>query len=173
VVLVSPFYRAAHDDFDWPAISYYLNDFHRILAAGIRVRDGGRIDPDLRENMARRVRDRIGPYGWTRFFEAYLETPALPLDRVHTPILIISGARDFAAFPADTEALRAVLPNCRAHILPDRGHFPMVEGPAEFGRLVDDFLRTPGVIRPAVPADRPARPVAATRGFPPMRSELG
>jgi pimeloyl-ACP methyl ester carboxylesterase len=156
VVLVAPFYRARPEDFGWDTIAYYLNDFHRILAEGIRVRAGTRLDEDLRADMALRVRERIGPYGWTRFFEAYLRTPGLDLGRVGTPVLIVAGQDDFAAFPTDAHALGDALPTARTHVLPDCGHFPMVERPEEFHRLVDDFLTAPDVA-----GDRP-RPLAAS-----------
>jgi pimeloyl-ACP methyl ester carboxylesterase len=145
VVLVAPFYRARPEDFDWATISYYLNDFHRILAEGIRVRAGERLERSLRDDMALRVRERIGPSGWTRFFDTYLRTPGLRVDRIGAPVLIIAGQDDFAAFPADTQALRAALATSRAHILPDCGHFPMIERPDDFHRLVNDFLVAPEV----------------------------
>ena len=142
IVLVSPFYRDHAEDFDWATISYYLNDFARILAEGIRIRAGGRLDPDRQYDMALRVQDRIGPYGWVRFFETYLRTPQLRLDRIVVPCLIISGAQDIAASPADARALASALPFARArvHIIQDCGHFPMTERAEAFGALVNDFL---------------------------------
>jgi len=143
VVLVAPFYRASADEFDWPAISYYLNEFHQILAEGIRVRAGARLSDDLRTDMAVRVRDRLGPYGWSRFFDAYLRTPGLPLAGIDVPLLLVAGERDTAAFPRDTRALRDALapthPRVEAHVLPGLGHLPMVERPEQFSRLVDGF----------------------------------
>ena len=92
--------------------------------------------------MALRVQDRIGPYGWVRFFETYLRTPQLRLDRIVVPCLIISGAQDIAASPADARALASALPFARArvHIIQDCGHFPMTERAEAFGALVNDFL---------------------------------
>jgi pimeloyl-ACP methyl ester carboxylesterase len=142
IVLVSPFYRSRAENFDWAAISYYLNDFHQILAEGIRVRSGGRLDPDVQHHMALRVQDRIGPYGWIRFFETYLSTPHLRLDHIAVPCLIIGGEDDFAAFPADAGALAAALPRAQAYILPGCGHFPMTTQAEAFGALVNDFLGT-------------------------------
>lgn len=142
VVLVSPFYRPRPEDFGWEAISYYLNDFDRILADGLRVRSGGRLPEDLRREMALKVRDRIGPYGWVSFFDTYLRTPDLRTDRMTMPCLIVGGERDFASFPADSEALCAALPYAKAEILPGCGHFAMTERTAEFARLTEDFLQS-------------------------------
>ncbi|WP_051386145.1 alpha/beta fold hydrolase [Actinokineospora inagensis] len=140
VVLVSPFYRPSTADFDWRAIDYYLNDFHLILADGIRVRAGGRLTPDRQEAMAVKVRDRVGPYGWVRFFDTYLRTPRLPLDGVTAPCLVVAGETDFAAFPADAIALTGALPDARVHVVSGCGHFAMAERAGEFAALVNQFL---------------------------------
>ncbi|MFI9152082.1 alpha/beta fold hydrolase [Streptomyces sp. NPDC053367] len=140
VVLVSPFYRARPRDFDWEALSYYVNGFDRILADGLRVRSGGRITGELRQDMALKVRERVGPYGWTSFFDTYLRTPYLRTERLSGPCLVIGGEADFAAHPSDGEALGAALPDATVKILGDCGHFAMVEQAAEFAALTDSFL---------------------------------
>lgn len=146
VVLASPFYRAHAESFDWDSISYYLNGFDAILADGLRVRSGGRLSDELRQDMAAKVRDRIGPYGWMSFFDTYLRTPQLRCDRLTVPVLIVGGERDFAAFPRDSHALGAALPHATVHILPASGHFAMVEQAPEFAALTRDFIDT--VVRP-------------------------
>jgi pimeloyl-ACP methyl ester carboxylesterase len=90
--------------------------------------------------MTLRIRDRVGPYGWVRFFETYLRTPRLRTERLRAPCLVVSGERDFVRFPADAQALAAALPDSRLHVLADCGHFPMVEQPAELATLVAAFL---------------------------------
>jgi pimeloyl-ACP methyl ester carboxylesterase len=142
VVLVSPFYRPEPERFDWAAISYYLNDFDRILEEGIRVRSASRLKPDVQHAMALRVRDRIGPYGWMRFFDAYLRTPRLRTAHLPGPFLVVGGTDDFAAFPSDGRALGRALPAARVEILRDCGHFAMAERPDRFAELVDEFLET-------------------------------
>lgn len=142
MVLVSPFYRGLADDFDWETISYYLNDFDRILAEGIRVRSRGGLDPEIRRGMAVRVRDRVGPYGWTRFFDTYLRTPLLRTGRLTRPCLVIGGETDFASPAADSLRLAAALPQATAHIFLECGHFAMVEKPDRFADLVNEFIRS-------------------------------
>lgn len=145
VVLVSPFYRPHPEDFDWRTISYFLNDFHRILAEGIRVRSGDRLAPDIQTEMAEHVREFVGPYGWVRFFDTYLNTPRLKLAHVTEPCLVVAGAEDVAAFPRDAEALAAGLPNARLRVLSGCGHFAMAERANEFAAdvnaLLDDLFR--------------------------------
>ncbi|WKX70528.1 alpha/beta fold hydrolase [Streptomyces sp. XD-27] len=148
-VLVSPFYRPRQEHFDWDAIAYYLNRFQDVIADGLRVSSRGRLAPAVQEEMARVLRDRIGPYGWMRFFDTYLDTPRLPVERLLLPFLILGGETDIAAFPRDARTLAGALPDATARILPDVGHFTMVERAAEFADAVNGFLRTLSPARPA------------------------
>jgi pimeloyl-ACP methyl ester carboxylesterase len=140
VVLVCPFYRSSPDGFDWTVISHYLNGFPDLLRAGILARPGGSPDPELVDAMAERVRDRIGPYGWLRFFGLFSGTPMLDLRGVDLPCLVVGGARDTASYPADCRALAQDLPRARAEILPGCGHFPMIDDPARTAGLLAGFL---------------------------------
>ncbi|GGS36243.1 alpha/beta fold hydrolase [Actinokineospora fastidiosa] len=142
IVLVSPFYRAEPEGFEWADIARYLNDFHLIMEDGIRAQGGQRLSPGVRRELALRVRDLVGPYGWTRFFQTYLATPWLRLDRVTTPVLVLSGENDFAALPAEARALAAALPNARARVLPDCGHFLMAERPERFAAEITRFVHS-------------------------------
>ncbi|GAA3858566.1 alpha/beta fold hydrolase [Streptomyces sedi] len=140
LALVSPFYRASAEEFDWETITYYLNDFHLIMEEGIRVHSAGRFAPDIQRAMGERVRDFVGPYGWMRFFDLYLRTPDLRVDRFDVPCLLLAGERDFAAPPGEALALAAALPDARAELLPETGHFPMIEDAAAFTHTLNAFL---------------------------------
>jgi pimeloyl-ACP methyl ester carboxylesterase len=140
MVLVSPFYRARAEEFDWDTISYYLNDFHLIMEEGIRAHMGRRSVSDVQRAMAERVRDRVGPYGWMRFFDLYLRTPALDTGRITLPTLVLAGEADFAAPPEESLALAAGLPAGTARLLPGRGHFPMLEAAEDFAAEVNSFI---------------------------------
>ncbi|MFE4359403.1 MULTISPECIES: alpha/beta fold hydrolase [Kitasatospora] len=140
-VLISPFYRPSPKDFDWSVISYYLNDFHRVFEEALEVGETARFARSHRDWMARQLRDQVGPYGWMRFFEAYLRSPTLDLGAVGSPLLVLSGQRDTAARPEDGRALAARVPGARYELLPGCRHFPMVERPDLVTRLVCEFLR--------------------------------
>ncbi|MEU8893053.1 alpha/beta hydrolase [Streptomyces sp. NPDC048442] len=142
LVLVSPFFRADQEEFDWDSISYYLNEFHLIMEEGIRVHSGGRLSADIQQAMGRRVRDRVGPYGWLRFFELYLRTPSLQTGRITARTLVLSGETDFAAPPAESLALAAALPAAYARVLPGCGHFPMIEAAEQFAAEIREFLHS-------------------------------
>lgn len=155
IVLVSPFYRPAPEDFDWASMQHFMTGFHRIMEDGIRVHARGRLGAEARLAMAEKVRDRVGPYGWTSFFTTYLATPWLRLDRVRVPCRVLAGADDFAAAPAESAALAARLPAADFRELAGCGHFLMSERPAEFAAAVDEFV-TGGL--PAVPHPGRAAP---------------
>nr|BCN28627.1 alpha/beta hydrolase [Streptomyces sp. SANK 60404] len=140
LVLVAPFYRGSTDAFDWDTISYYLNDFHLILREGIHAQSRGRIAPDTEVAMAERVREWIGPAGWIRFFDLYLRTPHLQTARITVPCLVLGGATDFAAEPANATALAGALPDARLRVFDGSGHFPMVDEAERFGAELQAFF---------------------------------
>lgn len=140
LVLLAPFFRPGCRDFDWPLISYYLNDFHLFLAGGIAARRQSRPpDPELLTGMSEKVRDRIGAYGWLRFFELFSRTPLLDLDAVRVPVLVAGGEHDNASFPADCRALAAALPDARVEILAGCGHHLMLEAPERVAELIREL----------------------------------
>ncbi|WP_067464449.1 alpha/beta fold hydrolase [Actinomadura macra] len=140
VVLVAPFYRASEQDFTWPEMTRYMDGFLPLIDEGLRLGSAGRLSGEVRESMATRVRDRLGPYGWIRFFDAYLRTPFLDTAALDLPVLIVGGEQDPAARPQDARALAAALPDCRLELLPSCGHNAMIEHPDRFAVIVREFL---------------------------------
>jgi pimeloyl-ACP methyl ester carboxylesterase len=142
LVLISPFYRPDPADFQWSTIESYLHGLIDIVEEGLRISASPRLDDGIRRQMARRARDRIGPYGWMRFFDAYLRTPLLDLRELRLPTLVLAGADDRAATAQDATALAKSLPRGRLEILPGCGHYPMIEKPGPVAALIGDFLAT-------------------------------
>ncbi|WP_457033047.1 alpha/beta fold hydrolase [Kitasatospora sp. P5_F3] len=166
-VLLSPFYRPTPDAFRWETASYYLGEFHRFLESGIAARrlmhGCSPLDADVLHGMGRHVRDQIGPYGWLRFFETYLRTPWLRLDRLRGPCLVVAGQDDRAASPCDGSALAAALPAGRLVVLQETGHFAMVEAAAAFSAALDAFFSETLRTRPVHPAPPVARSGSGVR----------
>jgi pimeloyl-ACP methyl ester carboxylesterase len=140
LVLIAPFYRAHPDDFDFDTLEAYLHGLLGILDEGLRVSAFADLDPEVRTAMAARVRERIGPYGWMRFFDAYLRTPMVDLTRVDLPVLVMGGVDDVAAAPSDATAVAKGLPHARLELLADCGHFPMIQQPELTAVLLRRFL---------------------------------
>lgn len=65
-------------------------------------------------------------------FDASVHLQGLRADRFG--IALLTGAYDYSASPADSERVARMIPGARFVVMPDLGHFPMVEHPA---RLMD------------------------------------
>lgn len=137
VVLVAPLFCGL--PFDWSQIGRRAEDFPRLLEEGIANRPGRRISPELRGELARRLRDLIGPLAWLRIFEYALRAALLDRDRLPMPMLVLAGAGDEVAPAVDAQQLAARLPDARFAVFGDCGHFPMVARPSEFASTVNEF----------------------------------
>jgi pimeloyl-ACP methyl ester carboxylesterase len=146
-VFVSPFYRRRPADFHWQAIGEQLALFRHTIEVGVRRHSARALPEDLRADIVRHICDRVGAYGWARFFEVYLRTPWLRTELVALPCLVVAGRDDETAPPAEAQLLAADLPYGSGELLTGCGHFPMIEQPARLVGLIRAFLD-------AVPADR-------------------
>ena len=140
LVLVSPFFRARPEDFEWGTMTGLPEQFVETLEEGIRVAAGPRSKPELHRALAERLCETIGPYGWSRFFELYLRTPWLRTAEVRTPVLLVSGTRDRIAVTGEARELASRLPDAELHTFEETGHFPMAEQPARFADVLGGFL---------------------------------
>ena len=76
------------------------------------------------------------------FWKPYMFDPSLRwvLERVPNPTLVIWGQED-QIVPVECGILyRNALPRARAVIIPECGHYPHIEKPDEFSRIVQEFL---------------------------------
>jgi pimeloyl-ACP methyl ester carboxylesterase len=137
LVLVSPFYRRSPEEFDWGMLTNPHAAFVRIMAEGVRLQTRRCLGAAREIELAERVCERVGPYGWIRFFESYLRTPWLRLPEMRLPVLVAIGARDAAA--AEGAALAADLPSGVLDVSGASGHFPMCAQPDRFARVVTRF----------------------------------
>jgi len=60
--------------------------------------------------------------------------------RITQPTLVLSGARDFVWPPAIGQAVAALIPNAIFATLPQAGHFPHLQSPAELAARARKFL---------------------------------
>jgi pimeloyl-ACP methyl ester carboxylesterase len=93
--------------------------------------------PEERERQTTN-REAVTRYCW----KPYAHDPVLPLmlGRLDLPTLIIWGREDRVVPVQCAELFHQAIPNSRLAIVDQCGHFPHLEKPAEFNRLVSDFL---------------------------------
>lgn len=141
-ILVSPFYKAQYEDLDWELFHDSLKAFREIMQRGLRIRQSinGRSKPALLAAMTDKVMDKVGPLGFIEFFALFSRTPALQLDRVTVPTLVVAGADDFTLTLTTNVGLAAALPEGEIELIPDCGHFCMLEQPEITVKLLRRFL---------------------------------
>jgi pimeloyl-ACP methyl ester carboxylesterase len=62
------------------------------------------------------------------------------LHRVKSDTLLVWGAEDRVVPPSYAERFAGLMPNARTVILPECGHFPMLERPTEFVEATHSLL---------------------------------
>lgn len=63
------------------------------------------------------------------------------LPEIACPALVVWGAADRIVPVRDADVYTELIPNARKVLLPDTGHVPMLERPARFNALLEEFLR--------------------------------
>ena len=69
--------------------------------------------------------------GWSSL--AWLRT-------LRMPTLVLAGSEDPMAPSVNARVFKALMPDCRAHVVPGAGHLFLVDQPETVGHLIDDFL---------------------------------
>ncbi|WP_051807088.1 alpha/beta fold hydrolase [Streptomyces sp. NRRL F-2664] len=140
LVAVSPFHRRDPADFRWDDAGHYLGIFQEVFEEALGAASARRLSARTRRDMALLVRDRVGPYGWRRFWESYLRSPFVDLGGLDLPVLAVAGEHDRFAPPREAALLAAALPRARFELLQDCGHFPMTEQPRAFADAVHRLI---------------------------------
>ena len=99
-----------------------------------------RVDPQVRANM---LQWNLENYRAEQEAEQVqrLDPPAAGrLGEVKVPTLVIWGKLDTSETNAAGEKLAAEIPGARTHVFPDVAHMVSLEKPADFNRLLAEFL---------------------------------
>ena len=91
--------------------------------------------PHAPQVMLRSVRSGVNLLGLRREHHIVDRLRELPI-----PLLAVWGEEDLVIPPVSAEEVRSVLPNSAIHVLPECGHWPHMEKPEEFNRILTDFL---------------------------------
>ena len=62
---------------------------------------------------------------------------------LQAPLLAVWGEEDLVIPPVSAEEVSRALPRSTVHVLPECGHWPHMEKPEEFNRILTDFLSQP------------------------------
>jgi len=102
-------------------------------------RRAGKAAPEVRDYFS-----RVNRSIWERHAASpvpdSLPGPALELERITQPVLLIDGPYDFPDVLASNQTLLAGLPDATYVSIGDTAHFPSYERPEEFNRIVLEFL---------------------------------
>ncbi len=129
--------REARDIFDM----YFITDaeLQKVLYVNeeFAKRDLTKLPDEELYGLAR-AREATSRYGW----RPYMHDPKLKgrLHRIQIPSLVIWGAEDRIVAPSYGQAYAACLPRARFETIARAGHFPHIEQPEEFARLVLNFV---------------------------------
>lgn len=141
LVLISPFVLFPGKPFDWARLDYFAGFYRTFLENTVSVRVRRPLDPDIKTRMAEHIRDKIGPLGCIVSLHELIKTQEVDFSKIHTPTLIITGSEDFYAPPEVCRHLAEALPQGRAIIMENCGHFSMIDQPEAVGRLIHDFIQ--------------------------------
>ncbi len=109
----------------------------REAALGLVVGHPERLDPALAAEQVRGA----GKPGFMQALESILEYEVRSrLPEVACPTLIVWGDSDRLISVRDADVFAELIPNSRKVVFPDTGHMAMLERPAEFNALLEEFL---------------------------------
>lgn len=98
-------------------------------------------DPDVRREVVETM-SGIDPEAYRIGAEAvWLADQRDRAQAIDAPTLILCGDQDSITPVALSTELVDLIPNARIQVITDAGHLTNLEKPAEFNRVVDDFLR--------------------------------
>jgi esterase len=110
------------------------------------MRSGGRVSEELQRNYAHfgSKRREDGRLVWKRdpnLVKGFVQTDLWRfVSKIQCPTIYILGGASSIVPPETQKQLKDTLPDCKIVIMPGLGHYPHQEAPAEYIRLVKEFL---------------------------------
>lgn len=120
--------------------SYYLNKLVLIDASGMgKLSKKGHFLVNFFRILDHLLKKRRGPRYISGSVDDWLVINQL--NKIKSPVLLIWGQKDLYLPVEHAQVARSLIPDCQLYIFPDCGHAPQRENPAEFNRLVLEFLK--------------------------------
>lgn len=125
------------------AVSQFIGrGFGRWLRPAPHDHHGGIVGPYLRRAYYNGLAD---PHTLHRYVQAlHADSIAARLPDIQQPTLVITGGRDPLVLPRQARLAAALIPNAQLAIIPRALHNPMDDRPADFYRVLLEFLDAPG-----------------------------
>ncbi|WP_426420404.1 alpha/beta fold hydrolase [Bradyrhizobium genosp. A] len=79
------------------------------------------------------------------------------LGEIRVPTLVVVGEEDIITPPNESQTLADGIPNSQLYSIPWAGHFPMLERPDVFNRLLGEFLLRQGMLPPRLTENATSR----------------
>jgi len=103
----------------------------------------GQVDAAVRERVRVMQRDAFAVEMPESVARVRLDPPASErLGEIRVPTLVVVGALDVPFILAATDRVQREVPGAQRFVIPDAAHMVTMERPAEFQRLLEDFLRS-------------------------------
>ncbi|GAA0459345.1 hypothetical protein Ade02nite_13330 [Paractinoplanes deccanensis] len=142
-VLIAPLFRPRDEAVNPAFFTEAVTRFRAVMSDGVLAQLGGRaggMTPDLLGRMLDKVLSRAEPSGFLQLYTLLSRLPALPLEAIGTPVLIVNGEHDPSAPPPAARELARRLPAGRLAQRPEFGHFCQLDHAAEVTALIAGFL---------------------------------
>lgn len=150
LVLIAPFYRFAERALDWASLKSLGDHYQRFLQECVAVRLGTEVEEGILQRMAEHVRERIGPVGCIEFLHHYNRSARIELSAFTLPVLVIAGEEDYYCSRQQAEEIAGAFAYGQAVVLPDTGHFCMLDLPRMVASHILNFLADAHCIEPAL-----------------------
>lgn len=122
-------------------VRYYSRRAYALTAAALAGGDAEADPAFIERTAAARVRDRPSVAGYYLQLMAAWSWSSLPwLHRVGHPTLVVTGTQDRLIPAVNSELIASRLPRARLFLIPDWGHYVMLDGRSGAGAAIADFL---------------------------------
>jgi pimeloyl-ACP methyl ester carboxylesterase len=142
LILVDPFGIKVGGPFDRDIQDIWFLSPEKVLELKYADIEKGRIDYTVMEEdkltIVARNKESYARFCW----QPYMHNPKLKgrLHRINVPTLVVWGDKDGLITPDYGKAFAAEIPGARFEVIKNAGHFPHLEQPEAFVKLVDGFI---------------------------------